>query len=126
MGEVYLAEDSRLARKIALKVLPESIAGDHDRLLRFEREAQAASALNHPNVVTVHEFGEDRGLHFLASEFVDGKTLRELIDAGNIHLSFALDLTIQVASALRAAHEFVANLTKVDPHMRKLVREEWP
>jgi len=104
MGEVYLAEDSRLARKIALKVLPESIAGDHDRLLRFEREAQAASALNHPNIVTVHEFGEDRGLHFLASEFVDGKTLRELIDAGSIHLSLALDLTIQVASALRAAH----------------------
>jgi serine/threonine protein kinase/cytochrome c-type biogenesis protein CcmH/NrfG len=104
MGEVYLAEDSRLPRRIALKVLPESIVGDSDRLLRFEREAQAASALNHPNIVTVHEFGEDRGLHFLASEFVDGKTLREVIDAGSIPLSVVLDLTIQVASALGAAH----------------------
>lgn len=68
MGDLYLAEDTRLARRVALKVLPESIAGDTDRLLRFEREAQAASALNHPNILTVHEFGEEKGLHFLASE----------------------------------------------------------
>lgn len=104
MGEVYLAEDSRLARRVALKVLPESIAGDTERLLRFEREAQAASALNHPNILTVHEFGEDRGVHFLASEFVAGKTLRELIAEGSIPLEDALDLTIQIASALQAAH----------------------
>lgn len=104
MGEVYLADDIRLARRVALKVLPQSIAGDANRLLRFEREAQAASALNHPNILTVHEFGEEKGLHFLASEYVQGKTLRELISKGGVALQEALDLTIQIASAVRAAH----------------------
>lgn len=105
MGEVFLAEDARLGRKVALKVLPQSIAGDADRLLRFEREAQAASALNHPNIITVHEFGEENGVHFLASEFVKGKTLREMIDAGSVPLADALEITIQIASALQAAHD---------------------
>lgn len=105
MGEVFLAEDSRLGRRVALKVLPESIAGNRDRLLRFEREAQAASALNHPNILTVHEFGEETGVHFLASEFVKGRTLRELMDEGGVPLPTALDITIQIASALQAAHD---------------------
>ena len=104
MGEVYLAEDTRLGRRIALKVLPESVAGDPTRLSRFQREAQAASALNHPNIVTVHEFGEEEGVHFLASEFVQGRTLRELIDEGKTPTPDAIDLTIQISSALQAAH----------------------
>ncbi|MCA1624031.1 MAG: protein kinase, partial [Acidobacteria bacterium] len=77
MGEVYLAEDTRLHRKVALKILPENIASDKDRLRRFEQEAFAASALNHPNILTIHEFGAENGIHFLATEFVDGETLRE-------------------------------------------------
>src|SRR3982750_48512 len=74
MGEVFLAEDARLGRKVALKVLPENIAVDPGRRLRFELEARAASALNHPNILTIHEFGEENGVHFLTSEFVMGKT----------------------------------------------------
>ena len=104
MGEVFLAEDTRLGRRVALKVLPESIAANRDRRLRFEREAQAASALNHPNILTVHEFGEDAGVYFLVSEFVKGRTLRELIEQGGLPLSKALDITTQIASALQAAH----------------------
>jgi len=105
MGEVYLAEDTRLGRRVALKVLPEGIAGNRDRRLRFEREAQAASALNHPNILTVHEFGEETGVHFLASEYVQGKTLRDAIDQGGVLISDAVDITIQIASALQAAHD---------------------
>src|SRR6266850_1496979 len=77
MGEVYLADDTRLRRKVALKVLPEAIAADTDRLLRFEREAFAASGLNHPNILTIFEFGVENSTHFLASEFIDGESLRE-------------------------------------------------
>ncbi len=104
MGEVYLAEDSRLRRRVALKVLPEEIAADAERLLRFEREAHAASALNHPNILTIFEFGNDKGVHFLASEFVEGKTLREMMVAGRVEIADALKIVIQVASALQAAH----------------------
>ena len=105
MGEVYLAEDTRLGRRVALKVLPESIAGNRDRRLRFEREAQAASALNHPNILTVHEFGEEGGVHYLASEYIQGKTLRDMIDEDGVLISDAVDITIQIASALQAAHD---------------------
>ncbi|MGH9818739.1 MAG: protein kinase domain-containing protein, partial [Pyrinomonadaceae bacterium] len=105
MGEVFLAEDTRLGRRVALKVLPENIARDRDRLLRFEREAQAASALNHPNILTVHEFGEEQGIHFIASEYVKGRTLREIIEEGGIPLSDSLEITLQIASALQAAHD---------------------
>src|SRR5262245_52231492 len=104
MGEVYLAEDSRLHRQVALKVLPENIASDKERLLRFEREAHAASALNHPNILTIFEFGAESGRHFLVSEFVKGKTLREQLERGNLTLSETLDIAIQIASALQAAH----------------------
>lgn len=105
MGEVYLAEDLRLHRRVALKVLPHSIVDDEERLMRFEREAQAASALNHPNILTVHEFGEDQGVHFLAAEFVDGLTLRHKLIAGPLDVAEALEIAVQTSSALSAAHE---------------------
>ncbi len=105
MGKVYLAADKRLHRRVALKVLTQSVIGDAERLLRFEREAQAASALNHPNILTVHEFGESDGIHFIASEFVDGETLRQKLLAGPLDPAEALDIAVQVASALSTAHE---------------------
>jgi serine/threonine protein kinase len=79
MGEVHLAEDTRLHRKVALKVLPPDLASNPDRMRRFEQEATAAAALNHPNIATIHEIGEHDGTHFIAMEFIDGITLRELI-----------------------------------------------
>ncbi|MEP6945870.1 MAG: protein kinase [Acidobacteriota bacterium] len=105
MGDVYLAQDTRLDRKVALKLLPDRIADDGKRLLRFEREARAASALNHPNILTVHEFGDANGVRFIASEYVHGRTLRERTEAGAIRLIEALEITIQIASALQAAHQ---------------------
>jgi len=79
MGEVYLAEDTRLHRKVALKILPADLASNQDRMRRFEQEAQAAAALNHPNIATIHEIGESDGVNFIAMEFIDGVTLREKI-----------------------------------------------
>jgi len=105
MGVVYLAVDTRLNRKIALKLLPADLTDNKDRLHRFEQEARAASALNHPNILTIHEIGTDNGTHFIATEFVEGETLRALImmDAP-MRPAQALDLAIQVATALSAAH----------------------
>src|SRR5216683_2339099 len=105
MGEVYLADDTRLRRKVALKVLPENIAADTDRLLRFEREAFAASALNHPNILTIFEFGAEDQTHFLASEFVDGEFLRERMSRTTMTVTTTLEIAIQIASALQAAHD---------------------
>lgn len=104
MGEVYLAQDTRLHRRVALKVLPRSIVGDTGRLARFEREARAASALNHPNILTVHEFGEEGGVHYIATEFVDGLTLRSKMLERRLELGEVLDTAIQIASALSSAH----------------------
>src|SRR5262249_26130046 len=104
MGEVYLAEDTRLGRKVALKLLPQKFTQDSERVLRFQQEARAASALNHPNILTIYEIGEFEGKHFIATEFIDGQTLRELMNA-QIKLRAALDVATQVASALSAAHE---------------------
>src|SRR6266404_505472 len=104
MGEVYLAQDGRLDRLVALKVLPAYFVSDDTRLRRFQREARAASALNHPNILTIHEVGELDGVHFIATEFIDGQTIRELIAAGDLSLTDVLDLVGQVASALSAAH----------------------
>jgi eukaryotic-like serine/threonine-protein kinase len=104
MGEVYLAEDTRLHREVALKVLPENIAADQERLHRFEQEAAAASALNHPNILTVHEFGFETDIHFLATEFVDGETLREKINEGKLSLTDSLNISEQTAFAILTAH----------------------
>ncbi|MGC2247764.1 MAG: protein kinase [Terriglobales bacterium] len=105
MGEVYLAEDTRLRRKVALKVIGRNFNLDERGLRRFEHEAQAASALNHPNIVTVYEFGQTEGLRFIASEFIDGITLRKKVRAGKLEPNVALDIAIQMAGALAAAHD---------------------
>lgn len=105
MGEVFLAEDTRLKRKIAVKVLPAMLSLDKERLRRFEQEACAASALNHPNILTVHEFSAEEGVIFIASEFVKGKTLRQRLDGKALDLFEALEISSQIAAALNAAHE---------------------
>ncbi|MEP7340130.1 MAG: protein kinase [Acidobacteriota bacterium] len=104
MGEVYLAEDERLGRRIALKLLPAEFAANPERLRRFEREARAASATDHPNIVTIHEIGEAEGVHFIAGEFVEGETVRRLIEREALPPLDALDIALQVADALSAAH----------------------
>jgi TolB-like protein/Tfp pilus assembly protein PilF len=104
MGEVYLAEDMRLRRKVALKMLAPELTRDERGLRRFEHEAHAASALNHPNILTIHEFGQADGLHFIASEFIEGTTLRQGLLNGRLELTAAIDIAIQIASALAAAH----------------------
>lgn len=105
MGQVYLAKDSRLDRTVALKVLSEDIASDNRRMQRFRQEAKIASSLNQPNILTIFEFGEVDGLTFLATEFIDGETLREYLRAKKLKLGDILDITIQVLAALDAAHE---------------------
>jgi eukaryotic-like serine/threonine-protein kinase len=104
MGEVYLAEDSRLGRSVAIKILPVQFSQDRDRVRRLQQEARAASALNHPNILTIHEIGEFEGRHFIATEFIDGETLRERLSGDPLSIDEALDVTIQVASALVKAH----------------------
>src|SRR6266850_304197 len=84
MGEVYLAEDTKLDRKVALKILPADVAAHPDRMKRFVQEAKAASALNHPNIITIHEIDETESGHFIATEFIDGETLRERIRKASI------------------------------------------
>jgi eukaryotic-like serine/threonine-protein kinase len=105
MGEVYLAEDLRLGRKVALKLLPPELTNNEQLVLRFQQEARTASALNHPNILTIFDIGEVESTHFIATEFVKGKTLRHHMTAMAIDLQEILDITIQVASALGAAHE---------------------
>jgi serine/threonine protein kinase/Flp pilus assembly protein TadD len=105
MGEVYLATDVVAGRKAALKLLPLRFTGDAERLKRFEREARAVVALNHPNILTVYEIGEDHSTHYIASELIEGETLRQRLTRGPMQLNEAVDVTIQVASALAAAHQ---------------------
>ena len=105
MGEVYLADDDLLNRKVALKLVWPSLALQADQLQRFKREAQASSALNHPNILTIHEFGTQDGANYIVSEFVDGVTLRKRMSEGRLPLHEAIEIGLQVASALRAAHE---------------------
>lgn len=104
MGEVYLAEDTRLGRKVALKLLPAEFTKDAEPVSRFEREARAASALNHPNIITIYEIGKLDDTHFMATEYIDGLTLRQRFGGGKIELKESLDITIQIASALAEAH----------------------
>src|SRR5438876_3629085 len=105
MGEVYRARDTRLGREVAIKVLPESFSKDPDRLRRFEQEARAASQLNHPNIVTVHDFGTHGGEPYVVQELLEGETLRERLRAGALPARKAVDYGIQVARGLAAAHE---------------------
>src|SRR5437764_3228332 len=105
MGEVYLARDERLGRKVALKFLPERLTADETQLSRFKTEARSASALNHPNILTVYEIGAEGNRQFIATEFIEGMTLRAAFACGRMNLHAALEIAVQVASALAAAHE---------------------
>src|SRR5687767_8529993 len=104
MGEVYLARDKKLDRKVAIKVLNEKYEKQEANIERFIQEAKAASALNHPNILVIHEIGETEGSHFIVSEYVDGKTLRDVLNERTLSVSEALDIAMQVANALAAAH----------------------
>src|SRR6184192_430934 len=105
MGEVYLATDMTAGRKAALKLLPTRFTADAERLKRFQQEAHAVVGLNHPNILTIYEIGEDHSTHYIASELIEGETLRQRLMRGRIEVGEAVDVAIQVASALAAAHE---------------------
>src|SRR5712691_2250177 len=104
MGEVYLAQDTKLDRKVALKILPAKVAANQERMRRFVQEAKAASALNHPNIVTIHETDQVDSTNFIATEFIDGETLRQSMRNAPLKLGEVLDVAAQIASALAAAH----------------------
>src|SRR5262245_382213 len=104
MSEVYLALDTSLERRVALKLLPAQYTQDADRLRRFIQEAKAASALNHPNIITIHEIGATKDIHFVATEYIEGRTLRQLMAGAPLSLNRALDVTTQIANALAVAH----------------------
>src|SRR5690349_11377827 len=105
MGEVYRAHDPRLRRDVALKVLPSSLAADADRLRRFQQEAQATSQLNHPNILTVFDVGQQDGTPYIVSELLDGETLRHRLTRGRLPLRNSIDFALQIARGAAAAHE---------------------
>src|ERR1700730_13234434 len=105
MGEVYCARDTRLGREVAIKVLPASFSTDPERLRRFEQEARAAGALNHPNILAIYDVGAHEGSPYLVSELLDGETLRERLQSGPLPLRKSLDIAMQVARGMAAAHE---------------------
>lgn len=105
MGEVHLALDTRLNRKVAIKLLPAAFTTDAERVRRFEQEARAASALNHPNILTIYEIGQHDSLHFMATEFIEGETLRQRMTSARLTLQTVLEVGSQIASALGAAHD---------------------
>src|SRR5713101_6170569 len=104
MGEVYLAQDTKLDRKVALKILPAEVAAHPDRMRRFVQEAKTASALNHPGIITIYEIEQIDSVNLIATEFIDGDTLRESVKNGPLKLGEVLEVAIQTASALAAAH----------------------
>ena len=120
MGEVYRARDRRLGREIAIKVLREEYAADGERLRRFEQEARAASALNHPQIVTIYDIGESEGTRFIAMELVRGRTVRELLRAGPLAPSEVLDLALQTADLA----EKMAPSTDLWPGLRRRIEAE--
>ena len=105
MGEVYLAQDTKLDRKVALKILSAGFTQREDRVLRFQQEARAVSALNHPNIITIYEIGETDSSHFIATEFIDGETLRQRLNHTKMSPREVVELGMQAASALAAAHK---------------------
>src|ERR1022692_1809035 len=105
MGEVYRAHDTRLDREVAIKVLPESLTSDPDRLRRFEQEARAAAALNHPNILAVYQMATHEGVSYMVSELLDGETLRERLRRGPVPLRKVIDYAMQIAHGLAAAHD---------------------
>src|SRR5262249_26294509 len=104
MGEVWLARDAQLERNVALKLLPEQLTRSQIHMRRFAQEAKAASALNHPNIITIHEIGEAEGTHYIVTEFVDGQTLRQMLTRP-MPLPTVLEIAVQIADALVAAHK---------------------
>src|SRR5919109_4191052 len=104
MGDVYLAEDMKLGRKVALKLLREELTQNRERLSRFDQEAYAASALNHPNILTIYEMGDEGGRHYIATEYIDGITLRKRLHGPPMDLTEILDIAIQITGALEEAH----------------------
>lgn len=105
MGEVYRARDARLGRSIAIKILPGPFSADGEQLRRFEREARSASALNHPNIITIYELGQEGSIHYIAMELVEGKTLSRLLGAGRLPVRKAIEIAAQIAEGLAKAHE---------------------
>src|ERR1700677_3303170 len=105
MGEVYRAHDSRLNRTVAIKVLPASFSADRDRLQRFAQEARAAAALNHPNILSIFDIGEEQGAPYVVSELLEGETLRERLRNGPLPIRRVVDYSLQVARGLAAAHD---------------------
>src|SRR5277367_6789619 len=104
-GEVYRARDVRLDRSVAIKILPLALSADGERLRRFEQEARSASALSHPNIITIHELGQDGSTHYIAMELVEGKTLRDLLVFGLLPMQKIIEIAAQVAEGLTKAHE---------------------
>jgi serine/threonine protein kinase/tetratricopeptide (TPR) repeat protein len=104
MGEVYLAEDTRLGRKVALKILRADFTQDEDRVRRFEQEARAASALSHPNILTIFDIGQDGSTHFIGTEFIEGETLRRILQRGRLEAEQSIEIATQIVAALQAAH----------------------
>ena len=105
MGEVYRAHDTRLDREVAIKVLPESLTSDPERLRRFEQEARAAAALNHPNILAVYQMATHEGVSYMVTELLEGETLRERLRRGPMPLRKAIDYAVQIAHGLAAAHD---------------------
>ena len=105
MGEVYRAKDTRLGREVAIKILSAEFTSNPNRLERFEQEARSASALNNPNIITVHDVGSHNGASYIAMELIDGKSLRELLQAGALSIKRAISVAAQIADGLAKAHE---------------------
>src|SRR2546423_12806454 len=125
MGEVYLAEDTQLHRKVALKVLPSELGQNRERLRRFEQEALTASALNHTNILPVFEIGEADSVRFIATEYVDGETLGLRMRHSRLGAREALDVATQIASALAAAHKAGVIHRDIKPEDIMVRRDDW-